>query len=606
MFLIYHAPRAPDTLETVAHAAARACDTLYPRPTRQRLSGESYVGWTTRLGAAACAQARSPSGMHLIVAGTWFAPRSNIDSIESLGVHIERDGIETVALELEGPYALVVVDERRGTVQVVTDVAGTFHVFVSTHSAGFAIATSSAWLGALTRASLDPVGVREFLATGVVYEDRTLWTGVRKIGQGRIVTFSRDGTVAESYWAFANLTPERDDFATSMVRVVDAMSTAARSIGARFPRVLCDITGGYDSRATIAAFLIAGVPFHGTVSGADDSRDVVVSKAIADGFGIPHSHAVPVLRGDRAEIEESAALTDGEYDALEYARVAATHREHASAYDVSVNGSFGELARGYWWELVWPSIGAKEPLDSAMLSRRRFAATPYDTGLFTDARFDLAVHLQQVIDRANAPLRGMPNTTLLDHAYFALRMHRWQGRIASSTARMWPNVSLFAFRSVLEPVLEARAESRIRSRLIRSLLARYLPKLADYPLDTGYPSAPATIRNLHRFWPIVPYYAQRVRARLSRSMPASPMGMAAASNDATRISTPALDLLSATGLFSIDRLRYWANDAPVSAQYGRLLTLSITLEKVAGMTREGTVLAIERGNPSDAAASALR
>ncbi|HTL75900.1 MAG TPA: hypothetical protein VL654_06235 [Casimicrobiaceae bacterium] len=560
--------------------AARAHDALYPGQRRERLPGARLHGWLAAADVVDNAYWRSANhGLEVVATGTWFAP--GIASLAELGERIADEGVEAVAGQLEGPYALVVFDRRRARAQVVTDLAGTLHIFVAEHAGGWVIGTSSAWLAALTGASLDPIGTHEFLATGIVYEGRTLWQRVRKIGQSTVATLLSGGVVDERrYWSFANIVPERDDFATSILRLARAMPDAARAIGARHTRVLCDITAGYDSRATIAAFLMADVPFAGTVSGPEESRDVVISRAIAARFDIPHVHAAPALRGDAAEFEDAIALTDGECDAADYARVAAIHRQHARDYQISVNGSFGELARGYWWELLWPSIGADEPLDAAMLARRRFAAARYDSTLFADTSFDLATHMRDVIERVNRPLRGMPNTTLLDHAYFALRMHRWQGRIASSTARIWPNVSLFAFRSVLEPVLEARASSRIRSGLIRSLLARYLPALANYPLEAGHPSAPLRITNIHRFWPLVPHYGARIGRKLAPPASGRARGAQTAQKPQRRLTPQEVDLLMASDVFARDRLQPWLEAASPSAQYSRLLTLGAVLRRV--------------------------
>ena len=531
----------------------------------------------------------SDKALELVATGGWFAP--GVDSLSSLGERIAREGIETAAASLEGPYALIVFDRRCGAAQVVTDLAGTFHVFVSQYRDAWLISTSSAWLAALSGAALDPVGTHEFLATGIVYESRTLWKAVRKIGQSTVATLLPGGVVERRYWSFANIVPERDDFATSIVRLARGMTDAARAIGTRYPRILCDITGGYDSRATIAAFLMADVPFEGTVSGHPESRDVVISKAIAARFGIPHVHSLPVLRGDSAEFDDAVALTDGEHDAAEYARVAAIHREHALRYEISVNGSFGELARGYWWELLWPSVGAAEPLDAAMLARRRFAAARYDKSVFADRTFDLASHMRSVIERVNGPLRGMPNSTLMDHAYFALRMHRWQGRIASSTWRIWPNVSLFAFRSLLEPVLEARASSRIRSGLIRSLLARYLPALANYPLEAGHPSVPLRISNIHRFWPLVPHYGARIGKKIVPSTGGSARGAQAPAMPKRGLGQEEVELLMSSEVFARQDLRRWIESPSPLIQYSRLVTVGAALRRVVGAAQAAAPLA---------------
>ncbi len=563
----------------IARRAGAALDVLQPGCRRIPWDGPAYAGWVAQ--DRACRRVptftRSADGAFDMVAeGAWFLHGADAVTADALLARLMRDGIDATASRLEGAFAIVLCDRRHRAVHVITDIAGTLHVFAARHGAGWIISTSSAWLAAMGSGDLDPVAAREFVAAGIVYEDRTLWQGVRKLGQARIVTFAPDATSTERrYWSFAAITPERDDLGTSVERLADGLATAAKAIGRRYPRVLCDITGGYDSRATIAGFVSASVPFAGTVSGPEESADVRVSRAIAQRLGIAHGRASP----ERVDLDDAVALSDGEIECVEYARIAAIHREHARLHDVSVNGCFGELARGYWWELLWPSIGVADALDGAMLARRRFGGERCDPGIFAEAaRFDYVSHVAGAIARANAPLEGMPNTTLVDHAYFALRMHRWQGRIASSTARIWPTVSPFAFRSVLEPVLEARAASRTRSLLIRTLLARVAPALADIALEGGYPAVPATLANLRRFWPVVPHYAGRIRMRVARSNGAR--GGAAAATEPARESSGAFVSLLASGAFAPDRLRRCLAEGPRDAQYARLATIARGLRQV--------------------------
>jgi hypothetical protein len=581
-FVHFSSNRSPDD-RGVAQRAGRALDKLRPSCSRTRLNGPHFDAWVVQdlADPSPPMVARSIDGaLDIIVAGAWFIADPGVSSIESLLACFVRDGIDQTALSLEGPFAIVLHDRVRHVLNVVTDIAGTLHVFVAEDRNGWMISTSSSWLAAMGTGELDPIAVHEFIATGIVYEDRTLWQGVRKVGQAQVATFAATGDATKrTYWSFADIAPERDDISTSVERVTQSLKEAAAAIGRRYPRVLCDITGGYDSRATIAGFMMAHVPFSGTVSGPENSPDVTISTAIAAYFGIPHHRAAPQLQIDRFRVEDACGLTDGEYDAVEYARIAAIHREHARTNDISVNGSFGELARGYWWELLWPAIGECKPLDNVMLARRRFAAARYDTALFAgSANLDLISHMTGVIARVNETLKGMPNTALMDHAYFGMRMHRWQGRIASSTSRIWPTVSPFAFRSVLAPVLEARASSRLRSLLIRTLLARNTPALARFPLEAGHPALPVNLSNVHRFWPIVPHYGRKVAAKL---MP----GKVAISTASLRpagfaLSPTELELLLASGMFATDRLHRFIAESAQTAQYSRLLTLGLGLAKV--------------------------
>ena len=210
-------------------------------------------------------------------------------------------------------------------------------------------------------------------------------------------------------------------------------------------------------------------------------------------------------------------FTDGEYDLFEYARVLDIHRQLSKRFDVSINGSYGELARGYWWELLFPHTGARRPLDCRKVAQKRYAAGIPDSAFIHPAlRLDMGAHLAGVLERTNAGLSGLPNTVQLDHLYLMVRMQRWQGRIASSTNRLWPCLSPFHFRSVLEAMLRAKVHVRRFSGLIREMLAQYQPNLAAFPLEHGYPAEPLTWKNLHRFWPAVGYYGQRAVSKAAR------------------------------------------------------------------------------------------
>src|SRR5262249_29506645 len=149
----------------------------------------------------------------------------------------------------------------------------------------------------------------------------------------------------------------------------DTLSQTAQRIGQAFASPVCDLTGGYDSRALVAAFQTAGVRFATTVSGPEESADGQVSRQLAKLFGVTHlRHEAPaVISFDTAR--RSFALTDGEYDLLEYSRIAYVHQNLSQQFDISLNGSFGEVARGYWWELLFPHAGERRPLDVRQLAR---------------------------------------------------------------------------------------------------------------------------------------------------------------------------------------------------------------------------------------------
>jgi asparagine synthase (glutamine-hydrolysing) len=287
---------------------------------------------------------------------------------------------------------------------------------------------------------------------------------------------------------------------------------------AEYPLV-SDLTGGYDSRLLLSALLESKRPFTTTVTGQMNDPDVRVAADIAQTFGLQLEIIQPLRELPTDLLMRALGMTDGECDMFEYANILHTQSSHVAGHAASLNGSFGELARGYWWELLWPKLGRMLPLDATMLSRRRFAAIPYEAGLFSGAAdFKLDKHMGDVVERTLRPIQHQPNTTQMDCAYYSMRMQRWQGRIASSTNRLWPSFSPVGFAQVLDPILAAKAATRFRSLLARKVIA-HTAKLGSIPLEHGYPPCPATPWNIWRFAPLLGHYGGKVVEKLMQRLP---------------------------------------------------------------------------------------
>lgn len=460
---------------------------------------------------------RSPAGdVWVVDLGIWLPipARRGLDGSWLLAHYLE-NGALALAQRLQGLFVIMIGDARTGETHVITDRCGSLHVFLREDPDALWLSTSSAVLGRLGAHRLNPVALHEFVATGIVFEDRTFWYGVRKVPPATLLTIAPAGTTAQRYWRFADVESEQLDTAQAadallagLTRVLDALPESNRPL-------VSDLTGGYDSRLLLAGLLASGRRFETTVSGAADQPDVVVSRKIATELGITHG-VVESGGPPSAELFQAALrLTDGEYDAFDYARILRVHRDLSARYAMSLNGSFGELARGYWWELLWPRLASSRPLDARLIARKRLAAMPYDASLFHGpARLSLADHMAEVAERAAQQAESLPNTSQLDAVYYGVRMQRWQGRIASSTNQLWPSFSPLGFAEALDPILAAKASTRFRSLLVRELLARHAPRLADIPLEHGYPPRPATLTNLHRFRPLAAHYAGRVLGKV--------------------------------------------------------------------------------------------
>jgi hypothetical protein len=425
-------------------------------------------------------------------------------------------GLDRTLAAADGFFALATGGEAEPT-RLATDAIGSHQVHARSAPGLCAVAGSALWLASLDDDALDPIGCQEFLATGVIYEDRTPWAAVRALPAASVLELRPGGWRRERrWWSIESLEPGSLRGAAAVEAFGTAMLDTCARVGAGCERPVSDLTAGWDSRLLTAFLLEAGVRFETTVTGPADSPDVRLSKKIADALGLAH-HVLPLGAPPTAdEVFDAIPLTDGLVNAVLYARVLRVHRALSERFDTSLNGSFGEVARGYWWEILRPSPDHLGPLDGAAIARARYAAGAAPVGFWPVAeRLDPVPHFADLVARTDRDLPGpSPLAFRLDHTYLRLRMRSWQGRIASSTDRLWPCLSPLIARPALEALLRIPAAERLHNRFARQVLSRHAPRLAALPLESGGPALPRTLTNAWRFTPELWRLAQRAGRKL--------------------------------------------------------------------------------------------
>jgi hypothetical protein len=538
------------------------------------------------------------TGNWLLAVGSWFhADGYGAGDEARLLNAFAQSGTVHVARALSGFFTILFHDAATQKTFVITDLIGSRHAFLREFPWGVALASSALALASLAAAPLDPLGCEEFLRTGIVYEDRSFFRDVRKLAPASIYHFAQGKLLEkQTYWDIRQLAPESLKGERAIEAFGASLTQAAKQVGQAFPKIISDLTGGYDSRALVAGLLSAGVNFETTVSGAPASPDVVIARGLAGLTGQPH-HPVEVNpQISYAQLQKALAVTDGEIDLVEYGRnVLPVHERTARQYDISLNGSFGEIARGYWWELLLPHTGQRALLDARKVAAGRYVVDPGSPQLFPKPT-DLVTHFAAMIERANEGLSAWPNTTQMDHAYLRMRMQRWQGRMATSTDQIRPCLSPLMFRPVLETMLQTEQRLRQRSLLVREMLVRLQPKLAAYPLEHGYPAEPFRLGNAHRFVPLLTSYGQKiwdkgwrvlgVKKAAAATSEAEPARLQLWREDAVReLLRPATMRLGAW--LSVENLQAFLSTSqqpsfPYEQQWSRLLSLELALREAHG------------------------
>ena len=457
------------------------------------------------------------TGSWLVVCGTWFHQDDyGVGQEHALLQRYLQVGAYQVGKELEGFFVILVGDQESKELWILTDIIGSCHSFLRSWDGVLALSNSSLQLACLDQVTLDPVGCQEFLNTGVVYEDRTIYREVKKLGPGQVYSCSQ-GMMKnqQTYWNVADLSPHSLEGGVAVDHLMGSLMNAAKKITHVYPHPVCDLTSGYDSRAVVAAFLNSQSAFSTTVSGEVTSPDVKISTSIAKAFGIAHLHIPCDAPFTFQQVKEALRYTDGEYDLIEYSQILSVHERLRQSFDISVNGSFGEVARGYWWELLFPFAGQRAPLDAQQIAQKRYVTQAFDETIFSpEHRLNLVSHFTSMIQRANVGLEEFPNTLQMDNAYLRLRMQRWQGKIASSTNQLWPCLSPCMFRSVLEVMLQTSTNFRRRGLVVRQMLEDRLPQLASFPLEHGWPAVPVRWDTFCQFWPVPMYFGKKVIDKL--------------------------------------------------------------------------------------------
>ena len=418
------------------------------------------------------------------------------------------DAFADILERYDGFFGFVVATARN--VKVVTDPLGRLHLYEARLGRNRLVSTSSLVLAALLGASWEPAAVREFLALGYVLGHHSLFKGVHKLPPATISARSlRDPDRASDtiYWRLGDWVYEGGGCrgADSVEALADTLQASMRSIFDAYPRPVMDLTGGFDSRALLGAAL-GNYPvsrFGTAVSGDRASGDVVAARVIADRYGLTHRELAPRPHGAAQWWElakQAVPLVDGEYDVLEYASILNIHSGLATQFDASVNGSGGEVCRGYWWELLLPFIGWHGHFDAQRVASARFATDDWAEGMLAE-QFDQTLnrHVAESLNDADDGLSNGLNTARMDNIYLTVRMQRWQGRIASATNRLWPCFSPFLMKGPLQVALGATVKERLADRMPRRLIQRFDPELAALPMASGLPASPITWGSAYRF-----------------------------------------------------------------------------------------------------------
>jgi len=175
--------------------------------------------------------------------------RSGTDTEVILALY-EYEGLEGMLERLNGMFALVIADTRRGVVHLVRDRLGIKPLYWAQRGTTVLFASEAkAFLAhPAFRPEIDPAEVDELLAFRYVAGDASLLKGVRQVQPGHRLTITPDGVTEARYWSIPDhaekLCLSRED---AVDRLDQLLRRSVRSQLRSDVNVGCQLSGGVDS-----------------------------------------------------------------------------------------------------------------------------------------------------------------------------------------------------------------------------------------------------------------------------------------------------------------------------------------------------------------------
>jgi len=391
---------------------------------------------------------------------------------------------------------------RNGTLTVFTDPLGTYKVYRDRDDRIWSD-SFMAVAAAVEKPSINPQGIYEYVFQGATYGNETVLNQISLLDSNRIHRLN--GTITSEIWP-GRIEPRiRDRPMAEHVEAVAALlkdryRALAKAFGTRIDTAL---SGGYDSRLTLALLLDQGVTPHLHVYGRETDPDVVVAKVVCAGEGLNISHEDKSRIGGDNSPDAVAEATARQFHAFDGWPVdgvigngsdLATRQARCKYGVLALNGGGGEIFRNFFYlpdcrysvrQMLWTFYSQFEPR--------------WCTGQFDEQSY----HAR--LSRKVAGLFDQPadllNRAEVEYIYPAFRGRFWTGRNTAINTHMGPALTPFLDHAVVRHAVTLPLSQKNHGQFEGALIKAISPTLAGYMSDYGHDFAsPVPARRKIKDW----------------------------------------------------------------------------------------------------------
>ncbi|MBT5047952.1 MAG: hypothetical protein HOM58_05575 [Rhodospirillaceae bacterium] len=381
-----------------------------------------------------------------------------------------------------------VIAAAEGKLSVFVDRLGTYPVF---HDRDNEV-LSSTFLGvvaSMTRPAVNPQCVYEYVFQGATYGDETVFHGIGRLDGSKGIRFQRDKKPEKVEIAPALPRAEAPvSFDDSVDRNVENLKRYFQALAGCFgEKIDTALSGGYDSRLTLALLRDQGIMPRLHVYGRKNDDDVRVAKAIATGekFTLAHTDksGKPQVAADRFAdiVARNFYLFDGTPPdgILDDGADVTTRLERCAGGELMLNGGGGEVFRNFFY------------LSDRAYRTRRFLWSFYnrfDPRLCT-ARFNengyfdkLGTKVRQTVGTENDVLTRQE----IESLYPAFRCRYWMGRNNGVNNALGYALTPFIDANIVPDAIATPLKFKNYGRLEGAMIQSISPTLAAYESAYGH------------------------------------------------------------------------------------------------------------------------
>jgi len=506
----------------------------------------------------------------------------------------------SVLARCDGLFALVIYNRLTQSIAIASDPFGYFSIFYGSRNGRGFVSTSALAVAKAIQSEPSDIGVNCFLRTGKVFGNMTLWHDVKRLCPGTVLEFS-DGAIREfTYWM-----PSVDESVTKL-SFADSIETSTQVLQSVFKRnleregkVWIDLTGGFDTRFMAMFLERAGIPFKANSVGSAKHPDVRIAHTIAQKMGWEYQNFDPPSTWPQEcpyYLKDVLGRADAHLNLLLLTQSLWTHRQKTNQYTTLLNGLGGEIWHGPLW---WPEGSTLGKSTLVNYDRQLWSLIhPVADSVFVSdssnqVREEIKSQFKGIGDRYPDAL----NTFKLD-CIWAYRETAHVGAWASAAAGLLRTIPILFSKDIVTHVISLNYRWKTKNRLVKHMLERYRPALADIEVEGRGPAVPMRITNFYRFIPSQVAFCRKAANKLGEIIFGKSLWPARSYTSYSRLEwrQEILKFAEAEGLFSpsemrsanlyrFDQLRLFLSQAQTEGfDYdeflGRVITVEMALQAV--------------------------